>query len=257
MNLKINTILFLTLLSTFVYGQEELPDNYLPINFTINNNNELIGKCEYLEGFVFTMNLNSDSLTIIPERDKLFSIVEENEIKGTLTYPNGKVTEIKYEYVNYRGIEGVYMKTTLGYFLWEMLDVKDDNLFIAINWWYCPPATKTDLAILNMTDSLLSSSNKWHQNDDRKCENDIESDSWSLFCALKYSSIEKANEYNHHNTAIQTVRFVIDSLQPNHSYEHTIMDYNNNPTTTYSDIKKVIEQAKKRIKKELENSQNE
>ena len=255
MNLKIKPVLFLILLSTLIYGQEDLPDNYLPINFTIKND-ELIGKSEYLEGFVFTMNLKPDSLTIIPNRDELFSIIKENEIKGTLTYPNEKITEIKYELVNHREVIGIYMKTTLGYFMWEMLEIETNKISLAINWWYCPPATEADLAILNMTDSLLSISNKWHQNDDRKCENDIESDTWSLFCALKYSSINNANEYNHHNTAIQTVRFVIDDLYPNHGYEHTLMDFNNNPNTTHAEILKVIKEAKKRILNELVDNKN-
>ena len=64
-------------------------------------------------------------------------------------------------------------------------------------------------------------------------------------------------EYNHHNTAIQKVRFVIDDLIPNHGYEHTLMDFNNSPSTTHDDILKVIDKAKKRIEKELESVGNE
>jgi len=254
--MKITALQFLILLSAFVYGQEELPDDYLPINFKINNN-ELIGKCEYLDGFTFSMKFNSDTLIMIPQREELYSIIEEQKIKGTLTYPNDKVTEIEYELVNHRGIVGIYMKTTLGYFMWEMLDIKNNEIFLAINWWYCPPATKTDLAILNMADSLLSNSSNWHQNDDRVCNNDIESDTWSLFCALKYSSIKEAKEYNHHNTAIQTVRFVIDDLQPDHGYDHTLMDFNNNPSTAHTDILEVIKEAKKRITVELKDCKDE
>ena len=250
MNLKIKTIIFLILLSCTVHGQEELPENYLPINFTLKDN-ELIGKSKYLEGFVFSMKLTSKTVTTIPKKEALFSIVKEYNIKGVLTYPNDKVTEIEYELVNHRGITGIYMKTTLGYFMWEMLDINNDEMFLALNWWYCPPATKTDLDILNMADSLLLNSRKWHQNDDRKCDSDVDSDSWSLFCALKFSSIEKAKEYNHHNTAIQTVRFVIDDLQPNHGYEHTLMDFNNNPSIIHADILKVIKEARNRITIEL------
>jgi len=255
MYIKSNIILFLIFLSSLVRGQEELPDNYLPITFTIKNN-ELVGKSEYLEGFTFSMKLNCDTLAIIPKREELYSIVKEQKITGILTYPNGEYTRIEYELVNHRDITGIFMKTTLGYFMWEMLEIGKDEMFLAINWWYCPPATVTDLAILNMVDSLLLNSSKWHQNDDRKCDNDIESDLWSLFCALKYASIEKAKEYNHHNTAIQTVRFVIDDLQPNHGYEHTLMDFNNNRSTTYADIIKVINEAKTRIIIELNDSNN-
>lgn len=251
MKTKTLLILILILFSNIGFGQQELPDNYLPIKFTLNDNNKLIGVSEYLDGFTFSMDLKSVSLIEMPNKDKLFEMVIKNRIKGNLTYPNGKITEIEYEIVNHRGIEGIYMKTTLGYFMWEMLDIKRNDLFVAINWWYCPPATETDLDILNMTDSLLSNSSNWHQNDDRQCDNDIKSGSWSLFCALKYSSIIIAKEYNHHNTAIQTVRFIIDELQPKHGYEHTLMDFNNNSSTTHAEILKVIKEAKKRIEKEL------
>ena len=63
-----------------------------------------------------------------------------------------------------------------------------------------------------MAKSLLVNPENWHQKDDRKCEPDIENNHWSLFCALKFASIETTGEYNHHNTAIQTARFVIDDL---------------------------------------------
>jgi hypothetical protein len=58
-------------------------------------------------------------------------------------------------------------------------------------------------------------------------------------------------EYNHHNTAMQALRFAIDELVPEHGFEHTLMDYNNSPSTTHTDILKVIDTAKERIKEEL------
>jgi len=238
------------------YGQNELPDNYLPITFTIQKN-KLVGVCDYLEGFTFSMDFKLDSLKEIPHKEELFKIIQSEEISGTLTYPNNRLTSIKYEIVNHRGIDDIYMKTTLGYFLWEMINIKIQELSMAIYWWYCPPATKTDLEILNLADSLLSKSNNWHQNDDRNCDDDIENNIWSLFCTLKYASIEKAKEYNHHNTAIQTVRFVIDDMRPNHGYDHTLMDFNNSTSTKHADITKVTEEAKNRIIKELDNNGNE
>ncbi len=250
--MKLQALIFFTaILSINLYGQNELPENYLPISFSIQDN-KLVGKSEYLEGFTFSMDLRIDTLRTIPQKDELFQIILNKEIKGILTYPNNRETDIKYEIVNHRGSQDIYMKTTLGYFLWEMLQIKKDELSLAIYWWYCPPATQTDLDILDLAYGLLSDQTHWHQNDDRKCEDDKENSIWSLFCALKFASVELAKEYNHHNTAIQTVRFVIDDLLPNHNYNHTLMDFNNANTTSHNDILKVIEEAKKRIKKELE-----
>jgi hypothetical protein len=153
--------------------------------------------------------------------------------------------------VDYRGYEDIYMKTTLGYFLWEMLEVKDNELSFAINWWYCPPARKVDLEALEMTEQLLADSTHWHKTDDRRCEDDLENDKWSLFCAIKYASIEKMGEYNHHNTAMQALRTAIDELMPDNAFEHPLMDYNNLPSTTHQDILLVIDKAKKSIQDEL------
>jgi len=185
-------------------------------------------------------------------KEKLFAIVRNQRIMGTLTYPNGKVTEIEYEVVDHRGFEDIYMKTTLGYFLWEMLEIGDNELSFAIYWWYCPPVRKVDLEALEMAEQLLADSANWHKTDDRRCEDDIANNKWSLFCAIKYASIQKMGEYNHHNTAMQALRLTIDEFMPNHGFEHTLMDFNNLPETTHHDILTVIDMAKKRIRDELQ-----
>jgi len=235
------------------YGQEELPDDYLPFRFEIQDE-KLEGGSEYLEGFIFSMDLPKSLLEESLDKEKLFAILRNQRITGTLTYPNGKITEIEYEIVNHRGFEDIYMKTTLGYFLWEMLEISDDEL--SIYWWYCPPAKKVDLEALEMAEQLLADSSNWHKTDDRRCEDDIANNKWSLFCAIKYASIQKMGEYNHHNTAMQALRFTIDELIPNHGFEHALMDYNNSPSTTHRDILDVIDKAKKRIEDELQIIEN-
>ena len=88
--------------------------------------------------------------------------------------------------------------------------------------------------------------------DDRKCEDDIANNKWSLFCAIKHASIQKMGEYNHHNTAMQALRLAIDELIPDHGFAHTLRDYNNLPSTTHKDVLMVIDRAKKRIEEELQ-----
>ena len=238
------------------FAQDTLPDNY--IRFILHTQEgKLVGSNEYLEGFRISMEIPGEFLEYgLNGIDvKAFvSLVKDQEIVGTLLYPNGKETLIEYEVVRHRGTEDIYMKTTLGYFLWERMHIQDDQLVFAINWWYCPPPRRVDLEILEMTERLLADSTNWHKKDDRKCDDDLESNQWSLYCALKHASLEKLDEYNHHNTAIQTVRFVVDDLIPHHGFEHTLMDYNNASSTKHGDILRVLEIAKKKIKKELDNS---
>ncbi|UCE19393.1 MAG: hypothetical protein JSV84_03345 [Gemmatimonadota bacterium] len=241
--------------TSHVTAQGTLPDNHLLFSLHLLND-KLEGANEYLEGFKVSMDLPHRYLQQGLDGDSLLSAVRNREIRGTLTYPNGKTTPIKYEVVHHRETEDIYMKTTLGYFLWESVAIRNDTLFFVIDWWYCPPARKVDLETLELAEQLLGNPNNWHKNDDRKCEDDIESNRWSLFCALKYASIEIMGEYNHHNTAMQTVRFVIDDIIPAHGFEHTLMDYNNSPLTKHENILNVIDVAQKRVKQELEKIDN-
>ncbi len=231
-------------------SQDTLPDDYLP--FTLHKlDNKLEGASEYLEGFTISMDLPQEYLKKELELKTLMALIKNQEITGTLTDPNGKTTKIQYEVVQHRKTEDIYMKTTLGYFLWEWVTIENDKIIFAIYWWYCPPARQVDLETLEMAEQLLADSAHWHKNDDRKCENDIENNCWSLFCALKHASIVKMGEYNHHNTAMQTVRFVIDDLVPNHGFDHTLMDYNNIPSTKHTDILHVLKIAQERIQQEI------
>ena len=246
-------LLCVCLLAGQAKSQEELPDDYIP--FTLYRaDDKLEGASEFLEGFEITMDipqsLLGDSLNI----DALFSLVRDRNIKGTLTYPNGRTTPIEYEVVHHRDTEDIYMKTSLGYFIWEYVIIRDDRLNFAIYWWYHPPATRVDLQILEMAEKLLGDPAHWHQEDDRVCSDDIESARWSLFCALKHSSIEMTGEYNHHNTAMQAVRSVIEEMNPDRRFEHTLMDYNNASATTHDDILRVVKISKKRIELELSKS---
>ncbi|KPL14735.1 hypothetical protein AMJ74_02800 [candidate division WOR_3 bacterium SM1_77] len=231
-------------------SQYELPDDYLP--FTLHQlDDKLEGESEFLKGFEISMNVPRELLGNGLSIEAIFSLVRNRNVTGTLTYPNGKTTKIEYEIVHHRETEDIYMKSSLGYFLWEYMSIQDGKLSFAIYWWYCPPATESDLEIIEMAKKLLADSSHWHKNDDRECADDFENNQWSLFCALKHSSIVKTGEYNHHNTAIQTARFVIDEIIPNHGFAHTLMDFNNAQSTRHGDILHVLELSKKRIKQEL------
>jgi hypothetical protein len=143
------------------------------------------------------------------------------------------------------------MKTRQGYFIWEYYRIRDDTLRFVIDWWYCPPASEADLNILEMTETLLADSLNWRQLDDRDCEDDQETKRWSLFCALKHASISVLAEYNHHNKAMQTVRSAIEEMSPDREFAHTLMDFNNAPSTSHTDILAVLSEAKTRIINEI------
>jgi hypothetical protein len=246
----------ITFLLILFYGiapgwcEKELEDDHLRFNLKFLED-KLEGGSVQLEGFKISMNLPGGFISKGFTIDDLHNLVANQHITGEVTYPKGKKTPINYEIVNHRGVDDIYMKSSLGYFTWERITLKKNELSFVIYWWYCPPARPVDLEILAMACRLLSDKGNWHQKDDRKCDNDIKENKWSLFCALKHASLEKTGEYNHHNRALQTVRFVIDDLVPGHDFAHTLMDYNNSLTTTHEDIMMVLELAKKRIEDEI------
>jgi len=252
----IRLLLFLTLIFTAapVCAEEQssdtLPDDYLPFAL-YQRDSGFVGTCEFLEGFTLSIDIPRQVTGKGLDVPTLLSFIRDHNVIGTLEYPDGRVTPVAYEIVRHRKTDEIYMKSSLGYFLWEHLTVHDTSMSFAIYWWYTSPVRLVDLQTLQMAEALLADSASWHRADDRKCEDDIASNRWSLFCALKYAAIEKMGEYNHHNTATQTVRFVIDELVPNHGYAHTLMDYNNDPATTHADILHVLELARQRIEKEL------
>ena len=231
-------------------AQDTLPDNYL--SFTLMKaDSRFEGASEYLEGFRITITPPADTARPPLDSAMLISLIRTEAVTGVLSYPNGKSTSIDFEVVDHRGWDDIYMKSTLGYFLWEHYEVHEDEITFLINWWYCPPATENDLRILEMASTLLADSSAWHQDDDRKCVADMDIGVWSLFCALKHASVSITGEYNHHNTAMQSVRSVIDEMVPNHDFAHTLMDFNNAPSTLHSDILDLLEAAKNIIRQEL------
>jgi hypothetical protein len=101
-----------------------------------------------------------------------------------------------------------------------------------------PPVTAADLQIVKRARAILSSERKWNRADTRICAPD--SQSVSLYCALQAATIEVSGKAEHRRAALQEVRFVIDEITVERNYHHRLMDYNNDPTTTFADVQEVL-----------------
>ena len=107
-----------------------------------------------------------------------------------------------------------------------------------------------DIKILQYALKLLSDENQWNRQDDRLCFYD---EKWSLFCALAKASIEVDGKYKHRRVALQEVRFTIDKYYHNRWKKHQLQDFNNHEKTNFDEIKKVLIDTKKRLKKRFDN----
>jgi hypothetical protein len=101
-----------------------------------------------------------------------------------------------------------------------------------------PPASPVDLQIVQRARKLLDSPAKWNRADNRKCPADAKT--FSLYCALETATIESGQKFEHRGAALQEMRFVIDEITAERDYDHRLMDYNNDPATTFADIQEVF-----------------
>jgi hypothetical protein len=113
-----------------------------------------------------------------------------------------------------------------------------------------PPVTKADLDIVEHARKILDSPAKWNRADTRKCPPD--ETTFSLYCALERATYEVTGDFAHRGAAMQEARFVIEEVAPDwKKYNHRLMDYNNDPKTTFADIQKVFQLLHDHIAKRL------
>lgn len=112
-----------------------------------------------------------------------------------------------------------------------------------------PLITKEDVLIIQRARKILDSSSKWNRADTRICPADAKT--FSMYCALEKATFEITGNFEHRGAAMQEARFVIDDIAPNRNYEHRLMNYNNDPTTTFADVQRVFRLLEDRIVKRL------
>ena len=101
-----------------------------------------------------------------------------------------------------------------------------------------PPITAADLQIVKRAREILDSPAKWNRADNRVCPANAKT--VSLYCALQLATIEIGGKSEHRGAALQEARFVVDEIAADRKYEHRLMNYNNDPTTTFADIQEVL-----------------
>ena len=109
-----------------------------------------------------------------------------------------------------------------------------------------PPVTEADVRIAQRASEILNSPSKWNRADTRVCPADART--FSLYCALEKATGEVTGKFEHRGATMQEARFVIDEIAPNRkNYNHRLMDYNNDPATTFADIQKFFRLLEDRI----------
>ncbi|HEX4681154.1 MAG TPA: hypothetical protein VH277_00525, partial [Gemmatimonadaceae bacterium] len=103
-----------------------------------------------------------------------------------------------------------------------------------------------DREILIRAMKILASDSVWNRADNRQCR--ATATTWSIYCAVERAEVEVTGGSHHRRPAGELVREVVDERTKARNYHHRMMDYNNDPTTTLSDVRSVFTEAIARIK---------
>ena len=103
-----------------------------------------------------------------------------------------------------------------------------------------------DAKILQRAAVILSTTTVWNRADDRKCP--AEAKTWSIYCAMQKATVEATGQWHHRRPAMEVVRVIIDERSVGRKYDHRLMDYNNDATTTLADVQSLFKEALVEIK---------
>ena len=113
-----------------------------------------------------------------------------------------------------------------------------------------PPVSEGDIRIVRRAREILNSPAKWNRSDNRECP--ATQRTYSLYCALEKATEDVSKKFAHRGAAMQQARFVIDeALAKGNHYKHRLMDYNNDPKTTFEDVQRLFSLLEERIQKRL------
>jgi len=107
------------------------------------------------------------------------------------------------------------------------------------------PPSDLDRKVVVRASAILSSLSAWDRADDRECS--PQDRTWSIYCAMIQATLEVTGGIHHRRPAMELVREVIEERTAGRQYEHRLMDYNNDPTTTLGDVQSAFEEALKRL----------
>lgn len=208
--------------------------------------NKLSGKCEnkYFTGFEIEL----DSVYTALDSSALF---EQLPRIGTINFRNRINIPTEFTLTERSGYSQIMFRFRNDYLTFDSLSINADDITFTVEHDPIVPVTAEDLKIIKLAKELLSEEKYWHKEDDRNCIDDLANKSFSLYCALRISSLEVENKYNHRNAVLQKLRHLIDEKHPNNKWNHRLIHYNNREETSYQDVIGMLEEIEQSFMHEL------
>jgi len=101
--------------------------------------------------------------------------------------------------------------------------------------------------IIRRAANILSSETVWNRADNRNC--DPKSTAWSIYCAMERATREVTGGFHHRRPALQLIRKIVEERTAGRNYRHRLMDYNNDPATTFEEVTSLFTEALSRIRR--------
>ncbi|HEY1633087.1 MAG TPA: hypothetical protein VGF56_17360 [Rhizomicrobium sp.] len=155
---------------------------------------------------------------------------------GTMTDSDGKFPVSLEIYAGGRGI----MRTEYGWFAVAQFAASPGLRFTLDATGEIKPGT-LDRKIIARAAAILSLDSVWNRKDNRVCPPDATQ--WSIYCAMRKATMEVTGAPDHRRPAMEAVRTIIDARSAGRNYQHRLMDYNNDPTTTLADVQSLFREA--------------
>jgi hypothetical protein len=162
---------------------------------------------------------------------------------GAIHLPGAPLSPFEFEtYADGTGI----LRTAIGWFPVSGFSANSLNATFDLDTAHQVAPSALDRRIIERAAVILQNPLVWNRADNRVCRNGART--WSLYCALHQASMELAGGFDHRRPALQLVRALVVERSRWRSYDHELMDYNNDPSTSLSDVQTLLADAAARIK---------
>jgi hypothetical protein len=160
-------------------------------------------------------------------------------------YPNAPI-----QLQIYSGGSGI-LQTIYGWFPVTRYRITSSGLAFELDGLHEIPPDALDAQIIRRAAAILSTAAVWNRADNRKCATDATT--WSIYCA-SVQAVEEVtggtgggHGIDHRRPALEVIRGVVSDRTKGRSYHHLLMDYNNDPTTTFVETQGLFREALQRM----------
>jgi hypothetical protein len=187
---------------------------------------------------------NNDPATTFADLQVYFHVLEDALRKLTVADISDQAGDAVEAEV-YKGGTGV-IRTYAGWYPVSGFEIRDSVMRFRIDTVEEVPPSALDKKILERAATIITSDAVWNRADNRKCP--ATARTWSIYCAVEQAEVEVAGGFHHRRPAMELVRTIVDERTKTKSYQHRLMDYNNDLTTRLDDVRTLFAEAIKRIK---------